>query len=340
MVGSAAVHALLVVMLVVGSAFVSQKPKDIQVPIFDMFNVQVTDFETQGGGGGGGGVPQPVELPKPDPQPIAPQPKPEVKPEPKPVEPEPVKVQPKPEPVKVDPPKKETKAEPKPKETPKPKPIAKVPDKKVEKIPENKSQDAVKIEPPKKHTITPELSKVIKPDIEAEQKKAQQRREREEARKRAEAEAREEAARAFQRAVTDANAKAQAMAADRAAAFDRAANKLATEGTGASPISIPGPGAQAFVNYSQLVWSMYYQAWQAPQERANNQQVRVEIIIARDGTVKSAKITSRSGDSTVDRSVQRALDTVRRLPAFPVGATDEQRTFNLNFNLKPKRQLF
>ena len=331
MVGSAAIHTLLLIMLVVGSAFVTNKPKEVQVPLFNMFNVQVTDFETQGGGGGG--VPQPVEVPKPTPP--APQPQPQPAPVVKP--PEPVKAETKPEPVKADPPKKE----PVKKETPKPKPVAKVPDKKLEKIPENKSEDAVKIpEPPKKHVVTPNLKDVVKPDVEAERQKAKERREREEARKRAEAEAREQQARAFQQAVTDANAKAQADARRRADAIETAANRLANEGTGASPISIPGPGAAAFVNYSQLVWSIYYQAWQAPQERAANQTAKVEIVIARDGKVVSAKITSKSGDTVVDKSVLQALDRVRRLPAFPAGATDETRTFNLNFNLKPKRQLF
>jgi TolA protein len=347
MLGSAVFHALLLVMLVVGSAFVSPKPKEVQVPLFNMFNVQVTDFETQGGGGG---VPQPVPeikpTPAPTPQPVAPAPTPApIVQQPEPIktepikQPEPVKVEPKPEPKKIDPPK--------PKDTPRPKPIVKIPDKKIEKIPENKNQDAVKIpEPPKKHEVKVDLTKKIIPDIRAEEQKAKLRQEREEARKRAEAEARAQAraeeirqARAFQQAVTDAHAKAQADAQQRGAALDRIANTLSTQGAGASPITIPGPGSQAFVNYSQLVWSMYYQAWETPQDRGRNPNVAVEIVIARDGRVVSAKISNKSGDVSLDKSVQQALDRVRRLPAFPVGATDETRTFNLIFNLKSKREL-
>jgi TonB family protein len=65
----------------------------------------------------------------------------------------------------------------------------------------------------------------------------------------------------------------------------------------------------------------------------------VEIVVARNGDIVSSKIVSRSGDSSVDQSVQRALDTVERqkLPPFPTGAADTQRTFLIRFNLEAKQ---
>jgi len=61
--------------------------------------------------------------------------------------------------------------------------------------------------------------------------------------------------------------------------------------------------------------------------------------VARNGNIISASIIRRSGVGVVDRSVQQALDRVRSLPAFPEGAKEAQRTYNINFNLKTKRHL-
>jgi len=67
--------------------------------------------------------------------------------------------------------------------------------------------------------------------------------------------------------------------------------------------------------------------------------VKTEITIARSGNIVSARVTRKSGNASMDRSVQRALDRVRFIAPFPEGATDSERTIILNFNLKSKRQI-
>ena len=66
---------------------------------------------------------------------------------------------------------------------------------------------------------------------------------------------------------------------------------------------------------------------------------KVTVTIARDGTVISARILTPSGDAGVDASVQRTLDRVTFIAPFPEGATETERTYTINFNLKAKRSL-
>jgi hypothetical protein len=40
---------------------------------------------------------------------------------------------------------------------------------------------------------------------------------------------------------------------------------------------------------------------------------------------------------TVDKSVRKVLDEVTSLPPFPEGSTDQTRTFDIDFELKPNR---
>lgn len=106
--------------------------------------------------------------------------------------------------------------------------------------------------------------------------------------------------------------------------------------SGQTAISVPGPGGAAYAPYSAYVKKVYHDAWVPPGKVDGDPIVRVQIVVARDGRVVSAKITSRSGNAALDRSVQSALDRVRKLRPFPEGATDPERTFNLNFNLASK----
>ena len=67
--------------------------------------------------------------------------------------------------------------------------------------------------------------------------------------------------------------------------------------------------------------------------------IKVSVTIASDGTVISARIITPSGDASVDASVQRTLDRVTYIAPFPEGATEKERTYIINFNLKAKRRL-
>jgi len=123
--------------------------------------------------------------------------------------------------------------------------------------------------------------------------------------------------------------------------FTKAANKI---GDGASPTEIEYPqGAEnnaGYANYAAWVKTVYENAWEAPEDAATSDAItKASVTIGSDGNVISSRISRASGDSPVDRSVQRALERVTFVAPFPEGAKERQRTFIINFNLKAKRGL-
>jgi TonB family protein len=105
-------------------------------------------------------------------------------------------------------------------------------------------------------------------------------------------------------------------------------------------IDMPGDSTVAYANYASVVKSIYDQAWTLPDSIANDDEnVKVTVTIASDGTVISARIIERAGDSPVDASVQRTLDRVTFIAPFPEGATEKERSYTINFNPKAKRTL-
>ena len=63
----------------------------------------------------------------------------------------------------------------------------------------------------------------------------------------------------------------------------------------------------------------------------------IEHIVTRLRGVISARVVTRSGDASVDRSVERGLERVTFIGPFPDGAKEPEKTFILTFNLKSKR---
>jgi len=107
-------------------------------------------------------------------------------------------------------------------------------------------------------------------------------------------------------------------------------------------VEMPGPGGggPTYASYKQVLASIYYQAWHEPDDASVATPTVVAIVVvARDGTVLSARITKSSGDKAVDRSVQVTLERVNFIAPFPEEAKDEQRQFTVNFNAKAKRGL-
>jgi TonB family protein len=103
-------------------------------------------------------------------------------------------------------------------------------------------------------------------------------------------------------------------------------------------IDMPGDSTVAYANYASVVKSIYDQAWTLPDSIANDDEnVKVTVTIASDGTVISARIIERAGDSPVDASVQRTLDRVTFIAPFPEGATEKERSYTINFNPKAKQ---
>jgi len=112
--------------------------------------------------------------------------------------------------------------------------------------------------------------------------------------------------------------------------------------SGSTSVEMPGPGGggPAYANYKQVLASIYYQAWQEPDDSSAEAATAVAaVVVARDGSVISAHITKSSGDRAVDRSVEATLQRVRFIAPFPEGAKDEQRSFTVNFNAKAKQKL-
>jgi TonB family protein len=60
--------------------------------------------------------------------------------------------------------------------------------------------------------------------------------------------------------------------------------------------------------------------------------VSFSVTISRDGSVVSSRITSPSGDASVDNAVQRMLDRVSFVHEFPEDTTDRERTYHIDFN--------
>lgn len=100
-----------------------------------------------------------------------------------------------------------------------------------------------------------------------------------------------------------------------------------------------GPGGEAYAGYEAFVQAVYDDAWETSHLMDYDGAVRVSVTIRRTGDVISAHIVRGSGAALVDKSVQRALERVRFVAPFPAGAKEEQRTFNITFDLKAKRIL-
>ena len=105
-------------------------------------------------------------------------------------------------------------------------------------------------------------------------------------------------------------------------------------------VDMPGNSSVAYANYASVVKSVYDQAWVLPDNIANdNENAKVTVTIASDGTVISARIVDSSGDSVLDASVQRTLERVTFVAPFPEGSTEKQRTYTINFNPQLKRMI-
>jgi TonB family protein len=123
-------------------------------------------------------------------------------------------------------------------------------------------------------------------------------------------------------------------------AFADAARSIEQNASSATTVEMPGTSSVSYANYASVVKSIYEKSWIAPDNAVNDSaNVRVSVVIGSDGNVISSHILTPSGDSNVDDSVQRTLDRVNFIAPFPDGATEKQRTFIINFNLKAKRML-
>ena len=105
---------------------------------------------------------------------------------------------------------------------------------------------------------------------------------------------------------------------------------------------MPGDSTVAEASYASVVKSVYERNLTSflPSTIANdNENTKVSVTIASDGTVISSSIITPSGDSVWDTAVQRTLDRVTYIAPFPAGTTDKERHYVINFNPQVERTL-
>jgi TonB family protein len=119
-------------------------------------------------------------------------------------------------------------------------------------------------------------------------------------------------------------------------AVNSALKNLKSKLSKGTTIDMPGESTVAQANYASVVKSVYDAAWTLPDTIAKDENITVKVTIASDGTVISSRIVTPSGDAPADASVQRTLDRVKFIQAFPEGSTDKERTYTINFNPQVK----
>ena len=127
------------------------------------------------------------------------------------------------------------------------------------------------------------------------------------------------------------NTKAQKEAAKQREALNRSLNKLDTKLSDRTAVNVP-LGRYASANYESLIRRKYMDATIHPGAISGDPVVKVRLVIARNGRVISARVTSQSGLASWDRAVQKALDRVKFIKPFPESMKGSQKTLNLNFN--------
>ncbi|MDB6030045.1 MAG: putative TonB family protein [Verrucomicrobiales bacterium] len=320
LLASVTLHAFLVIVVLVGSAFIIPKTTPPFNDPVRMIPSKLIDEALSGGGGnpnaprtddvkkGNTTVPQPpvAEIPAPVKHEIKstpPPPAPAAKPEPV-----------KPKPDKAKPEKVEKLAS---KEKPPKEPTPTKPSKTESKIPVKDAKNAPL-----------ELKPVVRENDS--KRKAEERKRTAEEKSRADAEARE--ARESAKRWAETNAKL-------AKALGKAADHLEEGFANGTKVDVDrGPGGEAYANYGAFVQAIYDDAWEIFRDLASNDfATTVKVTIARDGTVTGARIIQKSGNPAMDKSVQKALDKVKFVHPFPEGSTDRERSFTIEFNLKAKR---
>jgi len=304
LIASTGMHAFLLLLIVFWSAIFVTKEKHLDNP---RIRIVPTRFVEAALAGGGGNPKIPVrdeDVQKG--QTLLPTAAPTPV-QPKPVEPTPPP--PKPEPKKVQTPEAKVepaKAEPVKKPV-KPVDIAKPADK-----------------PAPKYKI--DLSE-LQPVTRAERDKAKEKQQQAEAEARAKSEA-----------VQRANAARERLAKE----LGQTAKDLQLGFHNGTTVDVGGPGGEAYASYSALVQQAYDSAWQVLPDLSNQDfATLVRVTISREGRVTMSQILRRSGNASMDKSVQRALDKVKLmgLPPFPDFIKDSERSFTIEFNLKTKRLL-
>lgn len=305
LLGSAGLHGLLAVVLLFGSAFFTPKIKHDLPAVIEIIPLNPTKYTDDRSSGG-----RPDVAPAPAPRPAQPIVQPAPQPQPVQPTPPPPKVEKQPEPVK-------------------PKEVA---HEKVVKEPEDSKEGDEPVpmkKNGKKNTSTTKTASHIPTNVV----------------KRASVDLKARA----ERAERDAKAQADHEYAENKrrwqaveGVFGGAVSKIG-RGLSGSVVSVgdygPGGGGPAVANWRAAVGDLFTRAWNPPQDASDSAKVEARVTIAKNGTVLSGRITKHSGDSALDRSVEKVLREVRSAPPLPDTAKEDQRTVTIIFDLTVKRAL-
>ena len=320
-------HSLLFVIVIVAPAFLPEKPRP-STPVINLVNPRELDAILRAAEAPA--APAPVTAPTPAPGAptvVEPVPVPKAVAPPRPIEPTPPAPKPKPaEPVK----KKEVVKEPPPKPAkvePRPLPVTakgkEAPVKKETKKTKEPEPPPAKTAPTKSTVKIADTKPLISRKSE-EDAKAKQKAETEE------------------RALSVAAAKAAQQAhLQRVAKMKSILGGI--PGGLSSPVDIHidaggGPNAAAFLDYGQMMVRIYEQMWLVPANLNDSLSiVSVTVTVARNGRVLKSQLLKPSGNSAIDKSVGETLQKVIQFEPFPASFREAQKTFNIDFNLKAKR---
>lgn len=85
--------------------------------------------------------------------------------------------------------------------------------------------------------------------------------------------------------------------------------------------------------YYRLIYETLYRAWEQPSSVLPGTRAEARIRVQRDGTIIRRELTRRSGNSAMDESVQRALQSVSRLAPLPREFSGAHHDFTVEFEL-------
>ena len=298
LIASAGTHALLLLILFVGPAFLpSSKPTDNNRPPIDFVTPTTIDAALSGGGSPNVRQPAPVVTPPPQAKVEAPPPTPA------------------PPPQKVV--EKVEKAEPPPIEKPAPRHIEKPTPPKVE----TKDPEAFDTKPVKKKPQVDLTKQIVRPKNPTP-KKPTPRVEPED-----DTEAQAEAA---------ATARRNRIASALNSATSDLRTGISAPTT--IKLSGPGGGGVPYANFMDAVKKAYDDAWIVPDGVTDDRAVATaSVTIGRDGTVLNARLIQRSGSPLADQSVEMVLRRVTFAAPLPPGAKESQRTVEIKFNVSAKK---
>jgi TonB family protein len=129
-----------------------------------------------------------------------------------------------------------------------------------------------------------------------------------------------------------------------AKSLEGASTAIREKSSTATTVEVPGQGGAFYANYTSVINGLYKIKYHEAMKKVGDiargtSAAQVIIVIQKDGTVRTSRISRNSGNADLDRVVQRVLNEVNYVAPFPEGAKDEEREFKITFELQPQTDL-